>query len=180
MTQVQMAFGDSLKSFADTLHHLAFRSPSSNDDDDDPDEGPRSTVRLPFSFFLLLNHLLSFIVTILVYLFYWVLSVYYFQTVHRQLRIVAYILETRNVVIGNLWSHFNEMFKLVSNHQGFYFFLNVVFLSLFYFLSCVLTKSAVEEDVLGSPLEVFHHLGNMTVARYIHDRISLLLITIVS
>lgn len=69
------------------------------------------------------------------------------QKVHNKLKIVSYILETRNTLVGSLWSHFNELFKLSSTHQ-------------------------VEEEILSSSLEVLHHLGSMTVARYVHDRLT--------
>jgi len=107
LTQVQSAFGEALKCFADTLHHLAFV-----EQQDEEEDIQKVTSKI-----------------------------------HNKLRIVSYILETRNMLVGSLWSHFNELFKLSSTHQ-------------------------VEEEVLSSSLEVMHHLGDMTVARYIHDRLT--------
>lgn len=107
MGQIQSAFGEALKCFADTLHHIAF-----NQEEEDED------AEVPVT-----------------------------NKVHRQLRIVSWIFETRTQVIGNLWSHFNDLFKLSTTHQ-------------------------VEEDVLASPLEVLHYLGNMTASKYIHDRLA--------
>lgn len=45
MTQVQTAFGESLKSFADCLHHLAFIAPHDDGGDDDYPEDEDDELR---------------------------------------------------------------------------------------------------------------------------------------
>ena len=95
---------------------------------------------------------------------------------------MSYILETRNILVGSLWSHFNELFKLSTTHQGRIppSSSSCFFVSRRYGLPCspsplkcyLILNDLVEEEVLSLPLEVLHHLGNMTIARYIHDRIS--------